>query len=425
MGWSSTELSYPEQLCPPQLVTSDRQNFIATCITRNTEMSALVGVLLTVFFYVVILCLGLWAARKFKLISSKITVDDVMLANRSIGLVIGSFTMTATWVGGNFIAGTTEVLNSPAGLIWCQAPLGYAMSLLVGGRFFVSKMRNSGYRTMMDPFLWKYGDIMHCLLYLPALVGDITWSAGILNALASSLKVVLHLKTEIAITLSAAFACCYTLLGGMYAIAYTDVLQVICLSFGLWLCLPFVLTNEHIESITENTDWVGELTVKEILNYIDTFFLIIFGGLPWQVYWQRVLAAKSGFVAKRLSYIGAVGCILMAVPAALIGAAASNAHWNETDYKLQKLTSEDTTNTLPLVMLHFCPPIVTFIGLGAIAAGVMSSTDSSLLSSSGMLARNIVGLSYFRIFKEKVTNPVSTFAPPLPPSFPNRSKGSE
>jgi len=53
---------------------------------------------------------------------------------------------------------------------------------------------------------------------------------------------------------------------------------------------------------------------------------------------------------------------------------------------------------LPIVMQYLCPSWVTFIGLGAVSAAVMSSADSSVLSASSMFARNI----YKLIFRQKV-----------------------
>ena len=54
-----------------------------------------------------------------------------MLAGRNIGMFVGIFTMTATWVGGGYINGTAEIVFRD-GLIWCQAPVGYALSLMLG-----------------------------------------------------------------------------------------------------------------------------------------------------------------------------------------------------------------------------------------------------------------------------------------------------
>ena len=54
-----------------------------------------------------------------------------MLAGRNIGMFVGIFTMTATWVGGGYINGTAEIVYT-GGLVWCQAPVGYALSLMLG-----------------------------------------------------------------------------------------------------------------------------------------------------------------------------------------------------------------------------------------------------------------------------------------------------
>lgn len=49
----------------------------------------------------------------------------------------------------------------------------------------------------------------------------------------------------------------------------------------------------------------------------------------------------------------------------------------------------DSQLTLPLVLLDLCPAPITFIGLGAVSAAVMSSVDSSVLSAASMFTHNI------------------------------------
>ena len=47
--------------------------------------------------------------------------EDSMVAGRNIGVVVGVFTMTATWVGGGYINGTAEAIyGNGSGLIWAQ-----------------------------------------------------------------------------------------------------------------------------------------------------------------------------------------------------------------------------------------------------------------------------------------------------------------
>lgn len=48
--------------------------------------------------------------------------------------------------------------------------------------------------------------------------------------------------------------------------------------------------------------------------------LKMLGGIPWQVYFQRVLSASSATYAQVLSFLAAFGCLIMAVPSVLIGA---------------------------------------------------------------------------------------------------------
>lgn len=73
--------------------------------------------------------------------------------------------------------------------------------------------------------------------------------------------------------------------------------------------------------------------------------------------------------------------------------------WNETDYALihgNKSPEEmkESDMILPLVMKFLNPGFVSFFGLGAVSAAVMSSADSSVLSASSMFARNIYRLTF-------------------------------
>lgn len=356
------------------------------------------GLIGIIVFYLLILIVGIIAARKTGLKARNLSRQDVMLAGRNVGLFVGIFTTTATWVGGGYINGTSEILATEgSGLVWCQGPVGFSISLILGGLFFVERMRRSGFNTMLDPFHRKYGRVMGCLLYLPALSGELFWSAAILNALGATLKVILDIDLKLSVIISALISLLYTLLGGLYSVAYTDVVQLICIFVGLWVGIPFAMTTKASRSIVDNTKWVGELDTGYIGSFVDFYLLILFGGIPWQVYWQRALSSRSVKVAQGLSIIGGFGCLIMAVPAALFGAIASTADWNQTSYGHPTLQTDDLSLTLPLVYFHMTPAAVSFIGLGAVSAAVMSSTDSSILSSSTMFACNVYAVIHHAI----------------------------
>ncbi|XP_033119494.1 high-affinity choline transporter 1-like isoform X2 [Anneissia japonica] len=351
------------------------------------------GLIAVIIFYIVILCIGLFAARKTR---GKTDSEDLMLAGRNIGLVVGIFTMTATWVGGGYINGTAELVYS-TGLLWAQAPWGYAISLVIGGILFAKKMREQGYVTMLDPFQQKYGERMGGLLFLPALSGEVFWSAAILSSLGATVSVILEINLQIAVIISACIAVFYTLFGGLYSVAYTDVVQLICIFIGLWICLPFALTSEYVEPISESkSEWLGEWDSKYTGVWLDSALLLMLGGIPWQVYFQRVLSSKTAGRAQVLSFVAAGGCVIMAIPSVLVGAVARGTDWNSTAYGKDV---ENSNIVLPLVLQYLTPPIISFIGLGAVSAAVMSSADSSILSASSMFARNI----YKLIFRQKAS----------------------
>lgn len=55
------------------------------------------GIIAIVLFYLLILAVGIWAAKKKP--EGEDDADDVMLAGRSIGVFVGIFTMTGETVG--------------------------------------------------------------------------------------------------------------------------------------------------------------------------------------------------------------------------------------------------------------------------------------------------------------------------------------
>lgn len=358
-----------------------------------------IGIIAIVFFYVLILIVGIWAGRKTDAAKQGVgeQTEEVMLAGRNIGTLVGIFTMTATWVGGAYINGTAEALYN-GGIVGCQAPIGYALSLVLGGVLFAKPMREQGYVTMLDPFQIKYGQRVGGLMFFPALLGEVFWSAAILSALGATLSVILGMDMTASVVLSAFIAVFYTFSGGLYAVAYTDVVQLFCIFIGLWVCIPAALLQKKTSDLSANASgWIGEIGgFREKMLWIDCMLLLVFGGIPWQVYFQRVLSSRTSKGAQNLSFVAGVGCILMAIPPALIGAIARNTDWSLTDYepwangtKSVSIPADQTSQVVPLVFQYLTPKWVAFIGLGAVSAAVMSSADSSVLSAASMFAHNI------------------------------------
>nr|XP_056717836.1 high affinity choline transporter 1 [Euleptes europaea] len=369
------------------------------------------GLIAIIVFYLAILFVGIWAAWRTKNSGSDGDRSEaIIVGGRDIGLLVGGFTMTATWVGGGYINGTAEAVYVPGyGLAWAQAPIGYALSLVVGGLFFAKPMRSKGYVTMLDPFQQIYGKRMGGLIFIPALMGEMFWAAAIFSALGATISVIIDVNINISVIISALIAILYTLVGGLYSVAYTDVVQLFCIFLGLWISVPFAMyhpavTDIGITAVHEvyQKPWLGFIKTPDIYTWLDNFLLLILGGIPWQAYFQRVLSSSSATYAQVLSILAAFGCLVMALPAILIGAIGASTDWNQTEYgMIDPKTKDEADMILPIVLQYLCPVYISFFGLGAVSAAVMSSADSSILSASSMFARNIYQLSFRQSASDK------------------------
>lgn len=260
----------------------------------------------------------------------------------------------------------------------------------MGGLFFARPMRRAGYTTMLDPFQARYGNGTTSILFLAALLGEVFWSAAILAALGMSVATVFELDTSTAIVISAAVVVGYTMVGGLWAVAYTDVLQLLCIVLGLCLVIPFAMEQAG-GSVNVLENYSGRLSRQELFpgnsiwTWLDIGMMLICGGIPWQVYFQRVLACRDENTAVRLSIGSGAACFLLAIPAVIIGAIGATVDW-------QAVSASPPANSsliLPHVIFELTPPVVATIAVGAIAAAVMSSMDSSVLSGASMFVWNI------------------------------------
>lgn len=347
--------------------------------------------------YAAFMAVGWLAARKAR----DGTAADLIVAGRSMPLWIAALTMTATWVDGGYLLGTTEGAYKSSIQLGIQGGLCFGVSLILGGVFFAGVMRRHGFTTLIDPFEARFGRRWAAVLFLPALAGELFWSAELLVAIGATFGVLLGMDLTPAILLSAVVTTAYTVLGGMWSVAYTDVFQLGLVALGLAVALPYVLHGaggaQHAWAayVAARPDGAGVIppltaagalwTKASVTGWWDVSLMLIFGGIPWNCYFQRVLSCRTPGEARRMSSLAGVMTIAFTAPPLLMGVAAFAYPWPADLVSRLQATPADA---MPLLFARAVPPAIGLLGLAAIIGAVTSSFSSSILSAGSMLSWN-------------------------------------
>ena len=350
-----------------------------------------------VLLYAAFLGVGWLAGRK----NPDRSPADFIVAGRAMPLWLATFTMTATWVDGGYLLGTAEGVYRSSIATGLQGGVCFGLSLVLGGLLFAKRMRALGFTTLIDLFEVRFGPSWAAVLSLPAMFAEMFWSAELLVALGSTFGVILGLDLLTAIAISAAVVTIYTMSGGMWAVAYTDTLQLALVVIGLGVAVPIVLNTvggvsdawevyrttrpEGAMFVPPLTASAGFWTGPAIVSWWDVSLMLVLGGIPWNCYFQRVLSCRTPDAARAHSLIAGLLTMSLTVPPLLLGLAASVYPWPAT---IAQSLAAQPADAVPLLFRYVTPPLVGALGLAAIIGAVTSSFSSSILSASAMFSWN-------------------------------------
>ena len=171
-------------------------------------------------------------------------------------------------------------------------------------------MRRFEFTTLIDPLEARFGKRWAAVLFLPALAGELFWSAELLVAIGSTFGVLLGMPLTTAILLSAVVTTAYTVLGGMWSVAYTDIFQLGLVALGLARRAAVRRSTARVACRTPGRTYaaarpeaVGLMppirphtdlwTRGSVVGWWDVSLMLIFGGIPWNCYFQRVLSCRT------------------------------------------------------------------------------------------------------------------------------------
>jgi Na+/proline symporter len=185
----------------------------------------------------------------------------------------------------------------------------------------------------------------------------------------------------------------YVLVGGMLAVAWTDFIQMIVLVVGLSLIAVLAADQaggaDKVLTLASEQNWfkiLPEHTVNGWVWFIAAAVTMMFGSIPQQDVFQRVMAAKNAETARKGAMIGGFSYLLFAFVPMFIVASSLLIMPAET----KELLANDPQKVLPTLILSKMPFIAQIFFFGALVSAIKSTSSATLLAPSTSFVENIL-----------------------------------
>lgn len=150
---------------------------------------------------------------------------NFFVAGRSLPLWIVAVTLTAASVDSNCLLGNVDLSYRYSFYDGAVLPIGLAISLFLNGIFLAHHINKDEALTLPDVFAKRYGRIVEVLASLCTVCSFLMLLAGNLVGFGVITSFVWNIKESHAIWTSAAVVWGYTTCGGLFSVAFADVVQ--------------------------------------------------------------------------------------------------------------------------------------------------------------------------------------------------------
>lgn len=335
------------------------------------------AVLIGVIIYLLAqLALGFWVARRNK------NESDYLLAGRSLGYPLTLFSVFATWFGAETAVGSAGKAYTGGLSQVTSEPFGYVLALLLFGLFVAAPLWRQGLTTLADLYRRRWGGGAEKVAVLLLVPSSVLWAAAQIRAFGQVLGHVAGIELELAITIAAVVVILYTTAGGMLADAWTDLVQGTVLILGIAAVFIAMLIDGDGQTLAtlpaEKLD--PGFADQSLLEILEAWGPAALGSLVAQELAQRAMAARSPGVARG----GAVGAAFMyaalGVLPILIGLMTF----------ASGLSLSDPEQALMVQADRHLGGFLYVVFAGALISAILSTVDTALLVSGGLIAHNVV-----------------------------------
>jgi SSS family solute:Na+ symporter len=345
-----------------------------------------------VLYLLVTIAIGLWAAQRVH--NSK----DYLLAGRSLPLYMSAATVFATWFGAETVlsVSATFAKDGLGGIV--ADPFGSSFCLLFVALFFARAFYRMDLLTIGDFYRKRYSKSVEVITSVAITASYLGWTSAQMTALGLVFSVLSGgaISLETGIYIGAAIVLGYTIWGGMWSVAMTDLFQSVIILVGLagiaWLVGDMAGGAGKVIAAAADAgkfDFLPKGDAKAWLAFLAAWMTLAIGSIPQQDVFQRVTSAKDEKTAVRGCLLGggvyfcfAFVPIFIAYAALVIDPGYAKLFANEDAREIQRI--------LPTLILERTPLWAQVLFFGALLSAILSTASGALMAPTALFTENVV-----------------------------------
>ena len=345
-----------------------------------------------ILYLAVTIAIGLWAAKRVH------DFKDYVVAGRSLPLYMNAATVFATWFGAETVLSVSaEFAKNGMGSIIAD-PFGSSFCLVIVAVFFARAFYRMDLLTIGDFYRKRYGRSMEIGTSVVIAISYLGWTAAQLTALGLAFSTLSGgvISLQWGIVLSALVVLAYTVWGGMWSVALTDLFQSVMIIAGVSIIAWVVgdMAGGAGKVVAAAAD-AGKFEFwpkggsKEWLYFFTAWVTLALGSIPQQDIFQRVTSAKNERTAILGTLLGGVIYFTFAfVPIFIVFAALM------IDPSLGKLLSAEDAREmqgiLPSFILGHTPMWVQVLFFGALLSAILSTASGAIIAPTSLVTENVI-----------------------------------
>ncbi|MCZ6643966.1 MAG: sodium:solute symporter family protein [Gammaproteobacteria bacterium] len=345
-----------------------------------TQTLILLGV---VSYMAIMIAIGYYASRGNQ------SLTDFIVAGRKMPLWLCSISIFATWFGSGTMMGAATAAYEGDTLLMIGEPFGSGLALFLSGLFFARLYRRSKRLTWPEFFEARFGKSASAIGSVADATSHIIWLGGVLFTFGVLLESLAGTPMAVGIFGGLLIIVVYTMIGGMWAVALTDFIQMLVFVIGMFVLLYFVLDDAGGWSVVAGQlpehsfrMFPLEHTFANWIDHIHVWMALGVAAVASSSIIQRALSARTERTAQNSFYIAAFGYVTIGLVPLMLGFAAT----------VTMPDLDDPNAVLTDLAIKHMHPVFVALFVGAILSAIMSTSDSILLGVSSIISTNLLPL---------------------------------